>query len=821
MKNHLLNSKRSVFFLCILLVNIQIAKATTYYFSSSTGNDSRTATQAQNAATPWKTIAKLNSYFSNLKPGDSALFKRGDSFIGLLAISKSGTSAFPITISAYGIGNAPVFQYDIASNLSKPISQRVIIYAAAGITYITIDGIKFTDTTMSTSTIHTATTANVGYAIDFDGSNTTGCNNIVLKNLDISLVGNAIELHGDNNTITNCAINDLGGIRNNINDEGNFGANGITFGGSNNIITYNTLKNLWRTDKTFGYDGGAFEVFGAVSGQCSNNTVMYNTVINCQGVMELGSNISSDLFNNNIYAYNIFINNGGRVFTLHNGGDAFSLKVNNLQVYNNNVIENTIPVFGLRSTAFWSSATTSTNTLISKNNVFWIDVNLTIVKSTFNNSGFIHTNNIYRMTSGSLGFTLNSNELNTSSISLFKNTSSTDPSNWDYHLPSTSPAIDFGTNVGLTVDYNGNKVFSGKAPDASAIENMNTSINIYYRDADNDGYGNSADTLMRASQPAGYVSKDGDCNDKDATIYPGAPEIYDGKDNNCDGRIDEGWTIYYKDADKDGYGNLTDTVIRTSQPLGYATKGGDCNDTDATIYMGAPEICDGKDNNCDGRIDENCSVTPSLNINDVTIYQTPGTATLTVSLSEVSRQMVSVNYATFDGSATSPKDYKAVTGTITIPAGSLTATLDVSIMKDKTKGAGGYFYVKLTAPQNATLGSSAGQVNILTGLNLQSKSMYSANVFADANKAVDSEQKNLVVKVSPNPSAYYFNVLINSKNNEAIIIRIVDLEGRLIETKKITSSVAMQQVGEHLTSGVYILEVLQGKERVQMKLIKL
>ena len=51
-----------------------------FYFSSSTGNDSYTVTQAQNPGTPWKTIDKLNSSMSLINPGDSILFKRGDIF---------------------------------------------------------------------------------------------------------------------------------------------------------------------------------------------------------------------------------------------------------------------------------------------------------------------------------------------------------------------------------------------------------------------------------------------------------------------------------------------------------------------------------------------------------------------------------------------------------------------------------------------------------------------------------------------------------------------------------------------------------------------
>ena len=100
------------FILPILLLHIAaVVNAATYYFSSSSGNDSRSTSQAQNSSTPWQSISKLNSIMYLLQPGDQVLFKSGDTFDGIytgINVTVSGNSGNPITFGSYGSGNKPV-----------------------------------------------------------------------------------------------------------------------------------------------------------------------------------------------------------------------------------------------------------------------------------------------------------------------------------------------------------------------------------------------------------------------------------------------------------------------------------------------------------------------------------------------------------------------------------------------------------------------------------------------------------------------------------------------------------------------------------------
>ncbi|MFL5320788.1 MAG: putative metal-binding motif-containing protein [Myxococcaceae bacterium] len=135
----------------------------------------------------------------------------------------------------------------------------------------------------------------------------------------------------------------------------------------------------------------------------------------------------------------------------------------------------------------------------------------------------------------------------------------------------------------------------------------------WFHDVDNDQYGTNLtgapNRVSACSQPdGGYVARSGDCDDANAAIHPGAAEVCDGKDNNCDGFVDEGVTqTFFRDSDNDGFGDPSAPQNACTPAVGpprYVTNAQDCNDDPnaggAASFPGAPESCDGKDNDCDG-----------------------------------------------------------------------------------------------------------------------------------------------------------------------------------------------------------------------------
>jgi hypothetical protein len=74
---------------------------------------------------------------------------------------------------------------------------------------------------------------------------------------------------------------------------------------------------------------------------------------------------------------------------------------------------------------------------------------------------------------------------------------------------------------------------------------------------------------------------------------------------------------------------------------------------------------------------------PTLSIDDVSALE-GANATFPVTLSAVSSQSVTVNFATANGTATAPGDYTPVSGTLTFPPGTTTQSIVVPIHSDTT-----------------------------------------------------------------------------------------------------------------------------------------
>ncbi|BAY68975.1 hypothetical protein NIES23_17650 [Trichormus variabilis NIES-23] len=84
----------------------------------------------------------------------------------------------------------------------------------------------------------------------------------------------------------------------------------------------------------------------------------------------------------------------------------------------------------------------------------------------------------------------------------------------------------------------------------------------------------------------------------------------------------------------------------------------------------------------------------------------PQNVTYTVTLSQASSQIITVQYATANGTATAGSDYTSTTGTLTFNPGETSKVINIPILNDSVNEANETFTLRLTSPTNATLGTT-------------------------------------------------------------------------------------------------------------------
>ena len=170
---------------------------------------------------------------------------------------------------------------------------------------------------------------------------------------------------------------------------------------------------------------------------------------------------------------------------------------------------------------------------------------------------------------------------------------------------------------------------------------------VYYPDMDTDGYTTQGVLSCLSTPPSGWLtvpSSSYDCNDNDKTLQ--TPTLYwpdadgDGFGYNLrnDPKYKDCWDfgISYEnyftalsfsgapDCDAFDLPRFPKFFCSATPPEGWAKTGDDCNDNDLTIYPGATEIAsDGKDNNCNGTVDEIVCV-PTIITKNIIVQLTPG-----------------------------------------------------------------------------------------------------------------------------------------------------------------------------------------------------
>jgi hypothetical protein len=85
---------------------------------------------------------------------------------------------------------------------------------------------------------------------------------------------------------------------------------------------------------------------------------------------------------------------------------------------------------------------------------------------------------------------------------------------------------------------------------------------------------------------------------------------------------------------------------------------------------------------------------------------------------------------------------------------------------------------------------------------------------------VETAAEKLEVRVMPNPSNNYFNLVINSNELTPVTVRVLDVFGQAVEKHEKIAATGSLKIGRSLNGGTYFAEITQGSNRKVVKIVK-
>jgi hypothetical protein len=393
-----------------------------YFVDCAMGSDGNTGTSE---AAAWQSLARANN--ASLAPGDDLLLKRGCVWTGPLVLTRSGTVDRPISVGAYGSGALPIIQNATSANVQ--------VYGS----YVVVGQIE----ARATNPDRIEAGCNnqpVGYRLGFrfySGAAFDTLEDVVASGnthgVQVDWGAHHMRiLRSDLHHNIMMRVDTPGG-------DDDAGATGVLLLGDDNEVAYNSIHENRACSYDYGTDGGAVEVYGSSRNRIHHNRSWANDIFS-----ELGTE-SGHSADSNTYAYNVSSNEW---FLTTRGGGTFG-PVTATRVYNS-------VAYGGGVTCY---AGCGPSILTLENDIIWSGSPLDVDHSF--NEGY----NIYFGGPPNIAI---------SSTSRFIDPQFVNPDGGDFHVASTSPAINAGTDesvkAGFTVDVDGRAVPQGSAVDIGAYE---------------------------------------------------------------------------------------------------------------------------------------------------------------------------------------------------------------------------------------------------------------------------------------------------------------------------------------------------------------